>query len=1383
MSKTPKGKQSNTLFAYFTKTPKQEKSSGDGNCHGLNGDVLSPRRSPNSDKSKKIGKETPENKSHIVSKNSAIKKDTNKSAISLWDVVWAKLEGFPWWPSLVCNHPTQKTHFKGGKVPQVHVQFFDDPPSRAWIKEKNIKPFLGTSDASFQKGGQFYTLNNKIQNGAKEADKALLMEADERLKLVVELQPSSEEEDEEEEVEDKMDFDPDIFDDEMSDGEKKVVKENSHAEDKDKENSAKKHSPDKESTDNSETLTKSKRKAAKEAAIKNKRRKIVNSLSSDEDEEDEFKPVGSSDEEEDDDDVSTGEEEAEESSMEEASDPESPVKVSRKRKNNSTKATKSKARKVLDLSAATDKKTSPTISENTKSKLSMFSSAEASAGDDSSQRDLSSFPHLHLDFMQPDKINDADKKLKSDPEYNPKTLYVPESFLNKQTPAMRQWWELKTHHFDTVIFFKVGKFYELYHMDAVTGVNELGLIYMKGEWAHSGFPEIAYNRYADALIQKGYKVARVEQTETPEMMSERCKTMGRAASKFDKVVKREICQVSTQGTKTYNYLDGDTGDATSKYILAVCEKTENKEGTSSYGVCFIDTFIGTFHLGQFTDDRHLSRMRTLLAHYTPTQVLYERGRISAQTLQLFNANLTSALKEPLSPGKEFWESSKTLKTLAEEDYFQVDGRDVILPDVIKNMVSENDALGLTASESSDLALRSLGAIIWYLQYCLLDQELLSMRKFEEYKPKDNCDAPTNKRSSFDPKLRHMVLDGVTMANLDVVWNSTTQSLQGTLLEKLNTCCTAFGKRLFHQWLCAPLCQPSAICDRLDAVDDLIQLPGVVEECVTLMKKLPDLERLLSRIHSLGSAGKSKNHPDGRAIFYEEVTYSKRKIEDFLTTIEGFRLGTKIVEKFSPSVATLKSKLLTKTVSVSSTGSQSGAHFPDITDDLNFFDTAFDHKKAKKDGVIVPSKGVDADYDQALDDIKSIEKELCDFLEAQKKVLNCRSLAYWGTAKNRFQIEVPESAWKNIPNSYELISSKKGAKRFRTSQINDLFRQLMDAEERKDACLKDIMRRIFHSFDERHKKWIAVVECLSVLDVLIALSNYSRAGEGDMCRPEFVLLDEDTKPMLEIRDGRHPCVSRTFEGGDFIPNDTVIGTKDETDEDSGYSESQVVLVTGPNMGGKSTLMRQVGLIIIMAQMGCYVPASKCRLTPVDRIFTRLGASDRIMAGESTFYVELSETSAILRQATQHSLVLMDELGRGTATYDGTAIASAVVKELSEVIKCRSLFSTHYHSLVEHFKHDSNVRLGHMACMVENENDEDPSQETITFLYKFVKGACPKSYGFNAARLASIPEEVIKCAIQKSKKFESSVESHKMFRTVWKTTSSSDLLTLMKTVSLN
>ncbi|XP_059154951.1 DNA mismatch repair protein Msh6-like [Physella acuta] len=1363
MSKTPKGKQGNTLFAYFQKTPKSENKSSE---------ILSPRRSPNSDKKKNVSGSNSAASSPITGRT---KNDVQVS--SLGDIVWAKLEGFPWWPSLVCNHPTQKTHSKGGKVPMVHVQFFDDPPSRAWIKARNIKPFKGANDEAWQKGGQFYSLNNKIRKGVEDADKALGLEVDERMKLVVELQPSSEEEDDDhDEVAEKMDLDPSIFDDEMSDQEV-ATKENCEVKTKETEEGVTSSKPSPKPTEN---LTKSKRKAAQEAAVKNKRRKIIASESADEDSEEDFKPVSSEDD--DDGDSSSGVDEAHiESEVEVESESESPIKESRKRKSNGTPATKSKAKKSLNLSSfAGDKKTSPTVSENTKSKLSLFTAPETGS-DDTAVKDTSSFTHLHLDFLQPEKIRDANKRLKEDPDYNPRTLYVPDSFLSKQTPAMRQWWELKINHFDTVLFFKVGKFYELYHMDAVTGVNELGLIYMKGDWAHSGFPEIAYNRYADALILKGYKVARVEQTETPDMMADRCKTMGKQATKFDKVVKREICQVSTQGTKTYNYLDGDSGDATSKYLLAVCEKVESGEGRSTYGVCFIDTLIGIFHVGQFEDDRHMSRLRTLIAHYTPTQVLYERGKISSATLQLFKANLTSALKEALTPGSEFWDSGKTLKVLSEEEYFKSKDDDLQMPDVIKAMLSENDALGLTAADSSELAVRALGAVTWYLQYCLLDQELLSMKKFEKYIPIESSNLSTKKDDTFDLKQRHMVLDGVTMANLDVVWNTSTQSTQGTLLERLNTCSTSFGKRLFHQWLCSPLCQPASISDRLDAVDDLIQIPGTVEECVTILKRLPDLERLLSRIHSIGSAGKSKSHPDSRAILYEEVTYSKKKIDDFLTTIEGFKSAVKIMEKFKPAASSFKSKLLGKTVNIKSAATGDDAHFPDIAEDLEFFDTAFDHKKAKKDGVIVPSKGVDEDYDKALEDIRTIEAEFAEYLDTQKKVLGCRSITYWGTAKNRYQIEVPESAWSNIPNSYEAMSSKKGAKRFRTAAINDLLRQLMEAEDKKDACLKDIMRRIFHSFDERHSKWMAVVECLSVLDVLIALAAYSRGADGVVCRPEIVLPESGMQPLLEIRDGRHPCVARTFEGGDFIPNDTVIGVKDENDdEDGSYSESQVVLVTGPNMGGKSTLMRQVGLITIMAQIGCYVPAEKCRLTPVDRIFTRLGASDRIMAGESTFFVELSETSSILQHASKHSLVLMDELGRGTATYDGTAIACAVVKTLSENIKCRSLFSTHYHSLVEEFKNDSNVRLGHMACMVENENDEDPSQETITFLYKFVKGACPKSYGFNAARLASIPEEVITTAVQKSKQFEKTVECQKLFRSIMNSNSATEVLPLVSTL---
>ncbi|XP_065562149.1 DNA mismatch repair protein Msh6-like [Artemia franciscana] len=303
--------------------------------------------------------------------------------------------------------------------------------------------------------------------------------------------------------------------------------------------------------------------------------------------------------------------------------------------------------------------------------------------------------------------------------------------------------------------------------------------------------------------------------------------------------------------------------------------------------------------------------------------------------------------------------------------------------------------------------------------------------------------------------------------------------------------------------------------------------------------------------------------------------------------------------------------------------------------------------------------------------------------------------------------------------------------------------MMDAEERKDSILKDIARRIFERFDSHRQLWERAIGCLSILDCLICLSVYS--SSGDMCKPIF--LESSDKPYLFIKEGRHPCLTQTAMGGDFIPNSVTVGGKNG----SGFD---IVLITGPNMGGKSTLMRQVGLIALLAQLGCYVPAEACEMTLVDRLFTRLGATDRIFMGESTFFVEMNETASILKHSTVHSLILMDELGRGTATYDGTAIASAVVSELVR-LGARTLFSTHYHTLVEEFSQEPKVGLGHMACMVENENDEDPTQETITFLYRFVPGACPKSYGFNAARLAGLSDDVIREGHKDAKQFEREV----------------------------
>ncbi|XP_076457037.1 DNA mismatch repair protein Msh6-like [Babylonia areolata] len=1329
MSKSQKQgpKQGNTLFAYFTKTPKKETTPQTSK------EVLSPRRSPNNKLSPTAAKTSPSSQ--------------NGCEVANGDVVWAKLAGYPWWPSLVCNHPTANTFNKGGKKPEIHVQFFDNPPTRAWVKASNVKPFKGSDAAECQRGGQFYTLNSQIRQNAEEADKALEMPMEDRLKLVAHLQPSDSEEEEAESAE-MMDLDPDIFDAEMSDENDGSIKENKKKETSTEASPAKKKN----------TPSKKRTRATRHSAAKPKRRRIMEPDSAEEDSGDDFKPSGSED---DDESCSSGVDENDVSGPESSSEPESPVKKTVKKKTGGTGTTKMSSPLTCLTPSAGKNSFQPSVSSATKSKLSLFSAPDSgqSTGE-GSQSDCSSFLHNKLDFLQPDKIRDASKKMPSDPDYDPRTLYVPETFLNKQTPGMRQWWEMKSQHHDTVLFFKMGKFYELFHMDSTVGVEELGLMYMKGEHAHSGFPEIAYSRYADALIQKGYKVARVEQTETPEMMADRCREMARP-TKFDRVVKREICQVSTQGIRSFSHRDGDVGDAQPSYLLALCE-AESQDGVV-YGVCFVDTSIGTFHVGQFSDDRHCSRLRTVFAHHTPAQILYERGRMSQKTLQLING-YTGSIKEALSPGKEFWESSRTLKTLLEENYFKEEGEEFRWPDAIKAMMSDSDSLGLTAADGYDLAVRSLGAVVWYLQYSLMDHEVLSMMKFEQYLPFDR--APEKRdTTTFSAHQRNMVLDGVTLFNLEVTENASTGSTEGTLLEQLDTCSTPFGKRLLKQWVCAPLCQPASIEDRLDAVETLMEMQEAATEVGDALKKMPDLERLLSRIHSLGSAKRSANHPEGRAVMYEEVTYSKRKIEDFLATLGGFKTAMKIVKKFSKAGANFRSKLLKHTVLLDSETEE--GRFPDLTEDLEFFEKAFNHEKARKDGVIIPSKGVDDDFDTAMSDIRCTETELQDYLEEQRKRLGCKMIVYWGSGRNRFQMEVPEAVFKRVPEDYELMSSKKGAKRYRTSRIDKLFGELSDAEERKDACLKDIMRRIFHSFDERYQKWNQAVACLAVLDVLLALSRYSGCSDGVMCRPRLTLPSNVTTPFLEIQEGRHPCIGGNFVGSDFIPNDIVIGKQDSAD-DAGEEQpaSRVVMVTGPNMGGKSTLMRQTGLIVLLSQLGCYVPAEKCHLTPVDRIFTRLGASDKIMSGESTFFVELSETSSVLQHATEHSLVLMDELGRGTATYDGTAIAYAVVQELSTNLRCRSLFSTHYHSLVDQFAHDANVRTGHMACMVENEEEGDPSQETITFLYKFTQGACPKSYGFNAARLASIPEEIICGAIKKAKEFESNIEQLQWFRKLWR-----------------
>jgi DNA mismatch repair protein MSH6 len=415
-------------------------------------------------------------------------------------------------------------------------------------------------------------------------------------------------------------------------------------------------------------------------------------------------------------------------------------------------------------------------------------------------------------------------------------------------------------------------------------------------------------------------------------------------------------------------------------------------------------------------------------------------------------------------------------------------------------------------------------------------------------------------------------------------------------------------------------------------------------------------------------------------------------------------------------------------------------FPDLSEALDYFSGAFDCAESSKLGYIKPVPGVVAEYDEAEERVVALEQRLEDHRQEMCDYFGAREIKYVNQGKELNQLEIPleKTKGKKLPDDFELKSSTKKVGRYWTPTIQKLLPKLEAAREAKEIVVGDISRQMFCKFCEHYQLWMRCVESLAQLDCLCSLTIASRYAEGESCRPETC----EGEPFLEIRQGRHPCLESIQKGGSFIANDTVLG--------AGENPARFVLVSGPNMGGKSTLLRQTCTIVIMAQLGCYVPASSCKYTPIDRIFTRVGANDRIMQGQSTFLVELEETANILRHASPHSLVILDELGRGTSTFDGTAIAWAVIEFLCRTTRCMTLFSTHYHMLMEEFKDDAAIAMYHMACVV------DPNSTDVTFLYKFQQGTCSKSHGMNVAKLANLPAALVARAGEMSRSFEVKLE---------------------------
>ncbi|CAA7264271.1 unnamed protein product [Cyclocybe aegerita] len=903
-------------------------------------------------------------------------------------------------------------------------------------------------------------------------------------------------------------------------------------------------------------------------------------------------------------------------------------------------------------------------------------------------------------FLQ--DVRDKDGRKPGDPDYDPRTLLVPKSAWASFTPFEKQFWEIKQNHYDTILFFQKGKFFELYEDDARIGHQEFDLkLTERVKMCMVGVPESSFNMWASKFLAKGYKVGRVEQAETAlgaEMRMAAEKEEGKAKSKFkakpaagDKIVRRELNKVYTNGT----LVDAELlTDEQAGHCVSIVEATtvsadgSDPDSERKFGICVLDCATSEFNLSLFEDDVCRTRLETLMRQIRPKELFYSKGLVVHQHSKVVKTVLPSGcLWTSLRPveGFKYEETLDELKSI----YPPGPGEDVTMDesDASYAVLPESVPLPIRNMVEERLAIEALGSMIWYLRQLNIDKEIMSMKNFNIYDPMK--------------KGMGLTLDGQTLAHLEVLLNNEGGD-DGSLLKLLGRCVTPFGKRLFRIWLCMPLREISDINARLDAVQDIMNHPTFEATFTEVAKGLPDLERIVSRIHAKSC-----------------------RVKDFLKVLKAFRKLSKGMAKLADESESFESKTIF--------GLLRGA--PDLLPNLQTVESMFEPAGDEKADELIPRDGKDERYDEVVEEIDSLEKNLEDELKKMEKSLGLK-LAYWHSAignKEIYLVETSSTVDKaKIPKDWTKSGGTKAKNRYVVGGLQKRVRQLKEARENRSTAIKAFKFRLYAEFDTDRALWLRAIRVFSELDCLFSLAKSSMAIGEPSCRPEFVGNDE---ALLDFQELRHPTLCLSTSLRDFIPNDIKIGG------DAG----KIVLLTGPNMAGKSTVMRMTATGVIMAQLGMLVPASSARLSPVDMIVTRMGAYDNMFSHASTFKVELDECCKILRNATPRSLVILDELGRGTSTFDGMAIASAVLHELSTHTLPLSFFATHYGSLTDDHAYHPNIRTMYMSTLVDDKKHE------LVFLYKLVNGVAESSFGTHVANLAGVPLDVVQRADVISKDF--------------------------------
>lgn len=539
----------------------------------------------------------------------------------------------------------------------------------------------------------------------------------------------------------------------------------------------------------------------------------------------------------------------------------------------------------------------------------------------------------------------------------------------------------------------------------------------------------------------------------------------------------------------------------------------------------------------------------------------------------------------------------------------------------------------------------------------------------------------NKLTYLDSS-KSLFIDTYTLRNLEITRNLRDGGKKDTLYDVLDFTKTAMGSRLLRKWLEYPLLSPKKINDRLDAVANLVSDFSLRNNLREQLKEIYDFERLLTRME-VGTA----NARDMNAL----------------------KSSLYVLPTIKKSLAKATAKLLVNIHQKIST-------YDDLVvliDKAIVEDPSFSIREGGfiKDG-----------YNQELDEYRNIAKNskrlLQQMEEDEKNKTGIKSLKIGYNKVFGYYIEVRHSSTEMVPENYIRKQTLANAERYITPELKEFETKILGAQEKIVQLeynlfteLRDILKTKISSIQNTAHE-------IAILDVLVSLAQ--AGDEYNYIRPK--LLDDGT---IHIKDGRHPLVERILNRDLFVPNDTHLDN----------AQNEIMIITGPNMAGKSTYMRQSALLTLMTQVGSFIPARKASISPVDKIFTRIGASDDLVSGQSTFMVEMNEVSHILKYATNKSLVILDEIGRGTSTYDGMSIARAVIEHIRDHIGAKTLFATHYHELTD-LEDDVHVKN---YCIAVKEKGSD-----VTFLRRIIRGSADKSYGIHVAKLAGLPQEVVKRA---------------------------------------